>query len=149
MKRIRTLLLAFIVLLALSGISAFPLKSETRFLIHHLHWFPPFMKSWILQVHDAVWATPDVVLYGTDWLAFGHLVIAMFFIPVYAKPIQYQLNLKIGMLACLAVFPLAFACGPVRGIPFFHQLIDCAFGVVGFALLAYIHQLIKREERAA
>ena len=33
------------------------------------------------------------------------------------------------------IFPLAFIAGPIRGITFYWQLIDCSFGVFGFALL--------------
>jgi hypothetical protein len=31
----------------------------------------------------------------------------------------------------MLVVPLALVCGPLRGIPFYWQLIDCSFGVLG------------------
>jgi hypothetical protein len=35
------------------------------------------------------------------------------------------------MIACVAIIPLAFICGPIRQIPFYWRLIDCSFGVFG------------------
>jgi len=40
--------------------------------------------------------------------------------------------LDFGLIACVLVFPLALICGPIRGIPFFHQAVDCSFGLLGF-----------------
>ncbi len=134
----------FMALLILSGLTAFPLRSEINWLQAHAYLFNDALQFWIYTVYVAIQQTPDVMLYGTDWLAFAHIVIALFFLPFYFKPKQYQLNLVIGMTACLLVFPLAFLCGPIRGIPVFHRWIDCAFGIGGFALLYYIYSLTKK-----
>lgn len=142
--KIRTAVVIFIVLLLLSGITAFPLRTEMDFLIHHKSFFPDFMRVWIEEIYLAVSQTPNLVLYGTDWLAFAHIIIALFFIPVYLDPAKYEANLIIAMVACCAVFPLAFICGPIRGIPFFHQLIDCSFGVFGLIPLLYVYKEIKQ-----
>lgn len=147
MKRIRTLLISFIILLVLSGITAFPLRTEMQFLIHHQHAFPQHLAQWFNTVNDAIVQTPDIVLYGTDWLAFAHLIIALFFVPVYIHPVKHKANILVGMAACLAVFPLAFICGSIRGIPFFHQLIDCCFGVGGLLLLFMLYKKIERLEK--
>lgn len=147
MKKIRVFLTLFIVLLLLSGITAFPLRTEMIFLMEHKHWFPTFIIPWIDNINRAVLQTPDLVLYGTDWLAFGHIIISLFFVPVLINPVKYKINLVIGMLACLAVFPLAFICGPIRGIPFFHQLIDCSFGLGGLMLLYFIYRNVEILEK--
>ncbi|MGZ4038212.1 MAG: hypothetical protein ACXVPQ_10325, partial [Bacteroidia bacterium] len=131
-------------LLILSGLTAFPLRSEILFLNHHLHLFPPLLQDWISRVSAAINATPDLVLYGTDWLAFAHLVIAVFFIGVYIDPVRNKFIVLAGIIACIAVFPLALIMGPVRGIPFFHQLIDCSFGVFGSIPLFIIYKKINR-----
>lgn len=144
LTKIRTALVIFIVLLALSGITAFPLRTEMDFLIQHKDAFPGYMSQWIEDIFQAISQTPDLVLYGTDWLAFAHIIIALFFIPVFIDPKRYKANLIVAMVACFAVFPLAFICGPVRGIPFFHQLIDCSFGVFGFIPLFYVYKQIKQ-----
>lgn len=136
--KIRFTLIIFIILLLLSGITAFPLRTEMHFLFSNRSHFPLFMQGWIEEVHLAIEQTSDLVLYGTDWLAFAHIIIALFFIPVYINPVKHKANLIIGMIACLAILPLAFICGPIRGIPFFHQLVDCLFGLIGIAFLSFI-----------
>ncbi len=144
LTKIRTAIVVFIVLLVLSGVTAFPLRTELDFLIAHKNSFPDTLANWIQTVYDSVKQTPDVVLYGTDWLAFAHIIIALFFIPVYIDPIRYKANLIVAMTACGAVFLLAFICGPIRGIPFFHQLIDCAFGFIGFFPLFFVYKKINK-----
>ena len=144
MKTIKIILSTFILLLILSGITAFPVKTEIIYLVTHLNWFPTFLQQWILKLYPIILSTPDIMLYGTDWLAFAHIIIALFFIPVYINPIKYKINLIIGMAACLLVFPLAFVCGSIRGIPFFHQLIDCCFGIIGFLFLAIVYKKINQ-----
>lgn len=143
MKIIRIHLTGFITLLVLSGITAFPVQMEITFLYFHQSAFPDFMNYWIMQLFYDMNQTPQIMFYGTDWLAFAHIIIGLFFIPVYINPLQYRANIIIGMLACLFIFPLAFICGPIRGIPFFHQLIDCSFGVFGFLYLYFILSKIK------
>lgn len=136
-------LLVFIILLLLSGVTAFPIHTEMDFLFKHKQWFPGFLEQWIEFLNTQISSTPQVMFYGTDWLAFAHIVISLFFIPVYFNPVQHRVNVVIGMIACISVFPIAFICGPIRQIPFFHQLIDCAFGVFGFLYLYFIHSKIK------
>lgn len=143
-RKVRMVLAAFIILLALSGITAFPIRTEIAFLVHHISSFPPFFQNWIMQLSSSIQQTPDVMLYGTDWLAFAHIIIALFFIPVFIDPIKYKINLHIGMIACVLVFPLAFICGPIRNIPFFHQLIDCSFGLIGILFLYFVHTRINK-----
>lgn len=144
MKTIRLHLVVFISLLLISGITAFPLQMEIDFLYSQRHLFSVTLATWIEKVHITLHQTPDISMYGTDWLAFAHIIISLFFIPVYRQPLIYKVNLKVGMAACLLVFPLAFICGPIRGIPFFHQLIDCSFGLIGFLYLWYILFKINR-----
>jgi hypothetical protein len=144
LKRIRFALLIFISLLILSGITAFPLRTELQFLMHYRSMFPHFLQVWIEEVSAAIKATPELVLYGTDWLAFAHIVIALFFIPVYRDPFRYQANLLSGMVACIGIVPLALICGTTRGIPGFHQVIDCAFGCFGILPLLYVYHLSKQ-----
>jgi hypothetical protein len=145
--RIRTFLLLFIVLLLLSGITAFPIRTEIAFLNRHLHSFPVFFGEWISRLNGTITATPEIMLYGTDWLAFAHIIISLFFIPVFLDPVKHKANVAIGMAACLGVFPLAFICGPVRGIPLFHQLLDCGFGIGGMIFLLAIYRWISRLEK--
>lgn len=82
--------------------------------------------------------------YGTDWLAFAHLVIAVAFIGPFNDPLKNSWVIQFGMIACVMVFPLAFICGAVRSIPFFWQLIDCSFGAIGFVPLYICYKKIMR-----
>lgn len=146
LTKIRIAIIVFVSLLILSGVTAFPLRTEMDFLVAHKNSFPGELPNWIHAVYDAVKQTPDVVLYGTDWLAFAHIIISLFFVPVYIDPVRYKANLIVAMTACGAIFLLAFICGPIRGIPFFHQLIDCAFGFIGFFPLYFVYKKITHLE---
>lgn len=146
LTKIRIAIIVFVTLLVLSGVTAFPLRTEMDFLVANKASFPETLQNWIQKIYDAVKQTPDLVLYGTDWLAFAHIIIALFFVPVYIDPVRYKANLIVAMTACGAVFLLAFICGPIRNIPFFHQLIDCAFGFIGFFPLYFVYKKIGQLE---
>jgi hypothetical protein len=106
---------------------------------------------WILRVREGLIETNDrfpFMAYGTDWLAFGHIVIALAFIGPLRDPVRNRWIIEWGMLACLLVIPLAFICGPIRGIPIYWRLIDCSFGVFGIIPLWVCRSYIVRLETA-
>ena len=145
-RKIKRGIILFIVLLCLSGITAFPLQIEVSWL-NHIPWYfsLPVVSEWIHRVYAGIKNTEDAypfMAYGTDWLAFSHLVIAVAFFGPFKDPIKNIWVIQFGRIACLMVFPLAFICGTIRGIPFWWQLIDCSFGVGGFILLTIIHRNI-------
>jgi len=146
-KQIRRIIGIFIALLVLSGLTAFSLVTEVDFLRAHINSFPGFFHQWIYKVYEGVHQTPSIVLYGTDWLAFAHIIISLFFIGVYKDPVRNKFTVDVGLIACFAVIPLAFICGPVRHIPFYHQLIDCSFGLFGMMPLFYVKKLIHSLEK--
>lgn len=140
-RKIRIWTILFMISLIISGITAFPIETELK-LLSNLS-FPAPISSWIDNVYTAVSVTNKnypYLSYGTDWLAFSHLVIAVAFIGVLKDPLRNIWILQFGMIACVMIFPLAFIAGNYRGIPFYWQLIDCSFGVIGFIPLyiAYI-----------
>lgn len=152
-RQIRALVSCFIVGLVLSGLTAFPLLHELNLLVRLLGADAPGTQSalagWVLRVRDALAATyRDYAFlgYGTDWLAFGHLVIALFFIGVWRDPVRNIFTLYVGLIACAGVIPLAMICGPIRGIPFYWRLIDCSFGVFGTIPLWWTLRLTRRLE---
>ncbi len=143
---IRYFIWFFIFALILSGITAFPIETELAIVNDHITLFPEFMREWLSQVYAAVKTTNTnypFLGYGTDWLAFAHLIIAIAFIGPLRDPIKNSWVIQWGMVCCICVFPLAFIAGLVRGIPFYWQLIDCSFGVVGFILLFICYKKIK------
>lgn len=144
-RRFRFWLALFVIGLVLSGVTAFPLQAEMRFLCSTLG-IPagaapaglPAWQAWLATIRDGLidtYAKYPWISYGTDWLAFGHLVIAMFFIGPWRDPIANHWVIHVGIVACASVFVLAFIAGPIRGIPFAWQLIDCSFGVAGAFVL--------------
>jgi hypothetical protein len=152
LTRIRLLLGFFVVALILSGLTAFPLRWELQVLTS---WFGegttvgtamPSLADWLSQVREALETTGrqyPFLAYGTDWLAFAHLVIAVAFIGPLRDPVRNVWVIEFGMIACMMVIPLALICGPIRGIPFGWQLIDCSFGVFGIIPLAIVWRMIR------
>ena len=121
-RRIRMLIVIVIVGLVISGLTAFPLVYEIN-ILHALTsgtGLPASMIAWIGIVHEALNATQRAypfIQFGTDWLAFGHIVIAMFFIGPLLDPVRNVWVIRAGMIACVLVLPLALVCGTIRGIP--------------------------------
>ena len=107
----------------------------------------PGLGAWITKVHLALeenaWKYPFLA-YGYDWLAFAHLVIAAAFWGPWKDPVRNLWVIHFGMIACLGILPLAFICGPIRGIPFYWTLIDCAFGCFGILPLWLVRRDILR-----
>lgn len=152
--RYRLSLGLFVVGLILSGVTAFPLLTELRLLaswlgISNAADYPNLagLQHWIAYVLFGLEQTYfrfPFIGYGTDWLAFGHLCIAVFFIRPFSKPLESDWVLKCGLVCCAAVIPLALIAGQVRGIPLYWRLIDCSFGVLGAFPLLYCLRLTRR-----
>lgn len=152
--RIRLLLAAFVIGLLLSGLTAFPLRWEINSLakimgasasdtVQTTHG----LLQWVVRVREGIndgYGRYPFLAYGTDWLAFGHIVIALAFIGPLRDPVRNVWIIEWAMIACVLVIPLAFICGPIRDIPFFHQLIDCCFGVFGIIPLWICRKWILR-----
>lgn len=146
----------FIVGLLVSGITAFPLLAEMRLLVSWLGLADATtpvgysgLDFWILTVKlglEDMYAQYPWIAYGTDWLAFGHIVIALFFIGPFVRPVGSRSVIYAGIAACILVIPFALICGAVREIPFYWRLIDCAFGLFGLIPLLYCLQLLKHIE---
>lgn len=148
-RSIRFWLLVFIAGLLLSGITAFGVESGLRRLL----FFGPYdnaLYRWLEEAYRATSATNRAfpsIAYGYDWLAFAHIVIAVAFIGPLIDPVRNIWVVQFGCMACIMVFPLAFIAGGIRHIPFFWQLIDCSFGVLGLIPLLICYRKIRRLER--
>jgi len=142
-RRIRILTWLFIVGLVISGVTAIPLRQELGWLVHVGGWdqtaraaLPASgMAFWLLTIRDALDHASPFLFYGTDWLAFGHFVIAIAFIGALRDPVRNRWLFDFGLIACVLVIPFAFIFGEIRGIPLWWRLIDCSFGVCGFVPL--------------
>ncbi|MEI9960345.1 MAG: hypothetical protein WDM76_04195 [Limisphaerales bacterium] len=150
--RIKFLTWLFIIGIILSGATAIPLQSELNL------WANLFgsneesseLTRWLLRVRDALAQTQaqhPFLFYGTDWLAFGHFVIAIAFIGALRDPIRNRWLFDFGLIACALVIPYALVFGGLRGIPFWWRLIDCSFGVFGFIPLGFCRKWTNELER--
>lgn len=154
LTRVRVWLVVFVVGLVVSGVTAFPLESETRLLVRLVHadWSPapehlPGLVAWVDRAHEGIVATNrdyPFMAYGTDWLAFAHLVIAVAFWGPLRDPVRNIWVVHFGMIACVAVVPLALIAGPIRGIPWGWQIVDMSFGVFGLVPLFFAERGIRR-----
>jgi hypothetical protein len=157
LRRIRFWLTIFIVGLILSGLTAFPLQTELGWLVSLFHSSAlqaiaqsTGLLPWIERVNDALRNTNALypfLAYGTDWLAFAHLVIAVAFIGPYIDPVRNKWVITFGLIACAGVIPLALIAGQIRGIPLPWRLIDCSFGVFGALPLLICRRSILALER--
>jgi hypothetical protein len=152
-KRIRLLLLFFIFALIVAGSTAIPLRWELALLNQ---WFGtssllstilPSLAQWISYVNDSVqngYGQYPLLAYGTDWLAFAHIAIAVAFIGPLRDPIKNSWVIEFGMIACTLIIPWTLIFGWVRNIPLFWTLIDMSFGVFGIIPLWLVRRDILR-----
>jgi hypothetical protein len=155
--KIRGLVVFYMFALFFWGVTAFPLETEMRIACRVLGISPDAapethtgLPGFIAIIANAVINTNKnypFLAYGTDWLAFSHLVIAAAFIGLYRKPVRNVWIVYFAMIACIGVIPLAMICGAVRGIPFWWRLIDSSFCVFGMIPLCFLHVYIKRLEK--
>jgi hypothetical protein len=153
-RRVRWWLTVVLVGLFLSGVTAFPLEIEVRWLLRAVDPFAddlPALVDWIARVHRGLAETGErypFMLYGTDWLAFAHLVIAVAFWGPLRDPVRNVWVVQLGMIACAGIVPLALICGPIRDIPWFWTLVDISFAVVAFPPLWFAYRHIRHIEAA-
>lgn len=139
--------------LFVSGATAIPLVAEVDILHRLVNKFDtsePSVRDWIQSVYAGILDTHSrypFMLYGTDWLAFGHFAIAIAFIGPMRDPVRNIWVINFGIIACLFIIPYAFVFGQIRGIPVWWRLIDCAFGIFGVIPLYLARRATKRLER--
>jgi hypothetical protein len=146
-KQCKYYLRIVIIVLFISGITAFPLETELSYIVHHLNNWPMPLQQWIKKIYLAL---VDVnihypyLAYGTDWLAFAHIMLAILFFGPLKNPIKNEWIVQFGLICCVAIIPLALVAGSIREIPVFWQLIDCSFGVIGAIPLLLCYFNIQR-----
>jgi len=154
LRRIRWLTGVFILGLVVSGVTAIPLTTEVSWLCG---WLGPMMGDatplahWLDRVRTALvdtLRTFPFLFYGTDWLAFGHLMIAFAFVGAFRAPVRNRWLFDFGLIACGLVIPWALVFGAVRGIPVGWRVIDCSFGVIGALPLWWCRRWSRELERA-
>jgi hypothetical protein len=148
--RVRLYIWIIVIGLALSGITAFPIETELAYWTGHLPADGGFITNWVRAVYAAVHYTNQqypYLAYGTDWLAFAHLMLAILFIGPLRNPVKNIWVIHFGMIASVCIIPLAFIAGPIRQIPFYWRLVDCSFGVLCMIPLYLCNRDIKKLEQ--
>ena len=157
--RLRNWTLFFIAGLVASGATALPIPTELEAAVSLLGEdmraggaVPEFAAHWFRTLKDGIRAASvqaPFLFYGTDWLAFGHLVIALAFVGALRDPARNRWLYQFGMIACALVPLWAFAFGQLRGIPLWWRAVDSAFGFVGFVPMWLCDRWSGALERAA
>ena len=140
--RVRAWTAFLIVGLVLSGATAIPIPTQLEMGVDALGEQldaggrrPAFFGPWLRTLRDGIRATAErapFMFYGTDWLAFGHFMIALAFVGALRDPVRNRWLYRFGMIACALVPVWALVFGQVRGIPLWWRAIDAMFGIVGF-----------------
>ena len=137
----------FIVGLVLSGLTAMPVITQLEIATRIFSRDGTALGAWLWRVYDAaVVMDRDMpfMFYGYDWLAFGHIAIAIAFVPAWRDPARHAWLYDYGLILCGLVIVWAMTVAPFRGIPFGWRLIDCSFGVIGAAPLLIAKQAAAR-----
>ena len=143
-SQIRFLLVLFILALVLSGATAMPAETELKFFLQHFPSLQP-ISDLFARVFAAIHLTNQnypYLMYGYDWLAFGHFVIAVAFFGPLKDPVKNIWVIEFGMIASIMVLPFALIVGGFRGLPLWWRFIDCSFGFIGFIPLWIIRNKI-------
>jgi len=147
LKKVRFAISVVIFGLFVSGVTAFPLETEIKWLAQFVD-AQSELGMWIHKVGNGLEftnATYPFIAYGTDWLAFAHILLAILFIGPWIDPVKNIWVIQFGIISCIAVVPLALIAGPIRGIPLYWSLIDCSFGVFGILPLIYVLREIRKK----
>lgn len=140
--------------LLVSGVTVWPVEMELREMVaffwgdveptNGLHQF-------LAQVIEGVSAMKEqypFLLYGYDWLAYAHVMLAILFAGAIRNPVRNVWILECGLIMCIGVPVLAFICVPLRGLPSYWFWIDSAFAPAAGIPLWIALRDVKRAERS-
>jgi len=157
-SRVQGWTLFLIVGLVLSGATALPISMEVEAAAAALGpdlsaggRLPEFVASWLRTLHSGIQETSrraPFMFYGTDWLAFGHFMIALVLVGALRDPVRNRWLYQFGMAACALVPLWALLFGHLRGIPPWWRAIDASFGIVAFIPAWLCHRWTVAMERA-
>jgi len=152
MKKIKTYTALLMAGLVIAGATAFFIPWGVDLIVNHTP-LPEWINQtvWLNYVLNGVIQIDksyDFIWYGTDWMAFAHLLFAILFYGLYKDPIRNKWLVSFGLVACVAIAPIALGFGHLRGIPLIWQFLDMAFGVIAGALLLRIKSLIQSIEKS-
>ncbi len=143
-KRIRLLLVVFVVGLAFGCQMVLFVRPELAWLNRILGpgtrteriW--PAMSAWINHLHQGItttYAEYPFIAYCMDWLVLAQVGFMIIFIGAVIDPVRNLWIIRSGMVICLLHVVTAAVSGGLHGVPFFWQILDASFGVVGVVVL--------------
>ncbi|MES2619739.1 MAG: hypothetical protein V4615_02730 [Bacteroidota bacterium] len=148
-KQIKWMMLFFMTALIISGATAIPVEWElSTFLSDN-----PADTALSKLLHHVLEAVRETnykfpfLMYGYDWLAFAHFVIAVVFIGVIKDPVRNIWVIEFGTIACLMIIPFAFLFSAIRGLPVWWSVIDSSFGIFGILPLWWTRKKILLLEK--
>lgn len=153
--KIRYWLYFFIIGMLLSGVTAIPLEWQLGIANQYLGVGTKFaeilpgLSFWVTRIYTGLSSTYSeypFIAYGTDWLAFAHIVLAILFIGPLRDPIKNIWVIEFGIICCVLVVPFAMVFGSIREIPIVWRMVDCSFGVIGIIPLIIVRNEIKALE---
>ncbi len=126
-KAIRRWIVFFIVVLALSGLTALAIEALMIYLSEYFPSQQTVVGKWLWKVLAAI---SDVnqqypfMSYGFDWLAFAHIAIALAFVGPLQDAVNNKRVIQFGRIACVMVITFALLAGSFRGLPTWWICID-------------------------
>ncbi|MCB9239810.1 MAG: hypothetical protein H6608_01645 [Flavobacteriales bacterium] len=148
-RKIKWMVITFQLGLFVPGVTAFFIPGGVEWTTLAAQYLDFPLHRWLTQVHIGVQAMDTAypfIFYGTDWLAFAHILFTILFIGVFRDPVRNKWIVDFGLIACVLIFPTALLAGWVREIPLAWRWMDCAFGVIGIFVLLPIKSWIKQLE---
>ena len=103
----------------------------------------------VIEGLESVQASYHFLLYGYDWLAFAHIVLAILFAGAIRDPVRNVWIVQCGLIMCALIPVLAGICIPLRGLPSYWFWIDSAFAPAAALPLWIALRDIRRAEAAS
>lgn len=153
MRRAKWMLGIVAVGLFLSGVTIWPALPELKAGVDIL-WgteaatgvLHQFVLS-VIAALEKIQAGYPFMLYGYDWLAFAHIVLAILFAGAIRDPVRNKWIVQCGLIMCALIPVLAGVCIPLRGLPLRWFWIDSAFALCASIPLWLALRDIRRAEK--
>ena len=150
-KHISVFLKVFIAVLILSGLCYFSLPFLSKKILSFIDAFGIRGELYsfamkLIQAANYNEAHYPFMGYSTDLLGFAHLTFALLFGGAVMDPNKNEWVIRFGLMVCVLLIPTVLLAGWVREIPIIWRVVNCFFGVFGFALLFKVFKMVKSNQ---
>ena len=132
-KRAKYMLISVSIGLFISGVTIWPAITELKLglsILNTLGLGETQLFEFTTQIRESLIVIKKdhpQIMYGYDWLAFAHIVLAILFYGAAKDPVRNRWVIKCGLIMCALIPVLAAIAIPFRSIPYFWFFIDFAF----------------------